>query len=140
MNIENLDTTHDLADLLEGVAAVLRKMPATAVRDAQLKGFKGVIEAEPESENPRGNLSEQVSSLAAEMTDLDRAGAETRLASLTVSSIRDLSSIFQIRIPSKSTKRDAIDLVLSQLFDVPAGQELIRTYHKRKLESTSVNN
>ena len=53
--------------------------------------------------------------------------------SLTVPAIRQLASLLGIRIPSKAIKSESISMLLSQVFDVPAGQELIRTFHKRKV-------
>ena len=60
----------------------------------------------------------------------DEAAAELR--NLKVDSIRRLAASLGIRIPSKATKSEATSTLLAHVFDIPAGQELIRTFHRRR--------
>ena len=131
MRHERIKTYHDLADLLEDAARVLRMLPPLELSDAQqsivLDGLKGRKRRNRDHES----VQERVALLAEQLPKLSRADAKTQLASLTVESIRQLAPMLDVRIPSKATKNEYIELLLTQLFDAPAGQELIRTFHKR---------
>ena len=135
MVIRDVGTTHDLADFLEAAARALRALPAVLLAQGDASD-KGVADA---AELGRGNKKADVdtsqTALAATLPELGREGAQNELQSLTVDGIRRTAASLGIRIPSKSRKSDAIDLVLAQMFDVPAGQELLRTFHKRNTDN-----
>ena len=43
----------------------------------------------------------------------------------------NLESLLGMRIASRATKKESMEVLLAQVFDVPSGQELLRTFHKR---------
>ena len=131
MQLRGIKTSHDLADLLEDTARVLRMLPAMQLVDVRKPSS---ADSTAHFQNDRVGQERRlpnVSALKEQLPALDRTAAETQLCSLTVDLIRQLASSLDVRIPSKATKPESIKLVLSQLFDAPAGQELIRTFHKR---------
>ena len=131
MKTHGIKTSHDLADALEGAARALRMVPPF-----ELSGFRqnpqtgGVVDG-PLKQDHGKHSQDSLVILAQELPDLSRSEAEYRISSLTVESIRQLAQVLDIRMPSKATKHVYIELLLTQLFDVPVGQELIRTFHKR---------
>ena len=70
--------------------------------------------------------------LSRRFSGLARDEAEVELRNLKVDSIRRLAASLGIRMPSKATKAEAISTLLAHVFDIPAGQELIRTFHRRR--------
>lgn len=137
MTTEKIQTSHDLADLLEDAVQVLRMLPAMQLTDDQQPVRTRNAKQNRQGESDRKRMEEGLATVAKQLPELDRAEAETQLSSLTVDSIRKLAPILDIRIPSKATKDEYIKLLLSQLFDAPAGQELIRTFHKRNERRSS---
>lgn len=69
--------------------------------------------------------------LSRRFSSLERGDAEAELKNLKTDSIRQLAAALGIRIPSKATKAEATSTLLAHVFDIPAGQELIRTFHRR---------
>ena len=69
--------------------------------------------------------------LSRRFSSLERGDAEAELKNLKADAIRQLAAALGIRIPSKATKAEASSMLLAQVFDIPAGQELIRTFHRR---------
>lgn len=135
MALDEMETSHELADALEVIARALRMLPAVRLDDSteditgrrkRSIGQKSVGQA---------HMPEELTLFAETLPELSRLEAEACLNSLTVSSIREIAPLLDIRIPSKGTKGQYIQLLLTQLFDAPAGQELIRTYHKRHQKS-----
>lgn len=135
MAIRDVETTHDLATFLEETARLLRAIPPILL--AEGKAFDEGIEVA--TEHGRGNKEAEEdtthAALAEKLQELGRENAQDELQSLTVDGIRRTAASLGIRIPSKSKKSDAIDLVLAQVFDMPAGQELLRTFHKRNADN-----
>ena len=129
MTTGKIQTSHDLADLLEDAVKVLRMLPAMQLTETRQPIRTRT--AELVSENDRIKTEENLDVVATQITKLDRRDAEGELASLTVDAIRKLAPLLDVRVPSKATKDEYIKLLLNQLFDAPAGQELIRTFHKR---------
>lgn len=120
--------SHDLADALEFAASVLRALPRIEIGDD--KGMHATNGSSTRKADDK-SLDERLSELAVRLPGLDRAIAETELGALTVKAIRQLAPMLDVRIPSKATKSEYIRILLTQLFDAPAGQELIRSFHRR---------
>ena len=118
--------SHELGELLSSLTLALRK------HQMQDSGRRiGEKELGIESTEGERQCSVALLGLAKRLPSLDRSTAEVKLAGLTVSDIRKLAGILQIRIPSKIKKIEAVNMLLEQVFDLPAGQQLIRTFHKR---------
>ena len=135
MAVDNTRTSHDLANELEDMAKVLRALPELPLSQlgqtfAKLKSSKPVCEKRDD-----GLVREQLEDLANKLPTLDKSEASSKLKPLTVESIRHLATMLGFRMPSKLNKSQAIDMLLEQVFDIPAGQELIRTFHRRKATS-----
>ena len=133
MDTRDIKTSLDLADALENIATVLRAVP-----EFQITEHPQVSETLHAKKMPQKKAHHRISDvedLAKRLPDLSRDGAETEMKALTVPSIRLLASLLEIRIPSKMTKNETIDMLLSHVYDIPAGQELIRTFHKRNAAS-----
>lgn len=130
METKNIKTSRDLADMLDHVVKVLRTVPEFKL--AELQETKASdLSKRSQRDEARRQIQERLSSLAKQLPSLQRERAETEITALTVPEIRQLATLLEIRMPSKMKKSESIDLLLSQVFDVPAGQELIRTFHKR---------
>ena len=128
---ESIRTTLDLAKMLEKIAAALRAMPEieiSGVAEHRRRATKLDNEIAKKRETRQRTVME---SLSAHIERLDREGAEAELATLSIPEIRELASLFHVRIPSKVRKSEAISITLSQLVDMPADQELLRTFHER---------
>ena len=130
MQPDRIRTSHDLADLLEDAARGLRMLPPLDLSDAQRGIATNILKARKRGDSDQ-EARERLTLLAEELPELSRSDAETHLVSLTVESIRRLAPMLDVRIPSKATKNEYVQMLLTQLFDAPAGQELIRTFHKR---------
>ena len=76
-----------------------------------------------------------LSDLASRLPTLGRENAEAEIQALTVKDMRQIAASLEIRIPSKATKSETVNMLLAQVFDVPAGHERIRTFHKRNAPS-----
>ena len=131
MRRDKIRTSHDLADLLEDVAKGLRMLPPLDLSDAQQDLATDILKSRKRGDSDQEAVRERLTLLAEELPRLSRSDAETHLVSLTVDSIRQLAPMLDVRIPSKATKNEYVQMLLTQLFDAPAGQELIRTFHKR---------
>ena len=127
-----IDTSHDLADLLEDAAKRLRMLPSVRFSDAQGRVADDRLSDRRGRRNYREAIRQDGLALVAEeLRESSRLDAEARLGSLTVGEIRQIAPSLGVRIPSKGTKSEYIQMLLTQVFDAPAGQELIRTFHKR---------
>ena len=131
MRYDRIKTSHDLADLLEDAAKALRMLPPLTLSDARGSISTNSLKDAKHRDSDQEPVQERLKLLAEQLPELGRSDAETHLVSLTVESIRQLAPLLDVRIPSKATKSEYIQLLLTQLFDAPAGQELIRTFHKR---------
>ena len=131
MGTEEIKTSHDLADLLENAARGLRMLPAMQLGGAHIAVPTDSVGWSEQKDGGRKQVPERLTLLAEQLPELNRSEAETCLSSLTVNAIRQLAPLLDIRIPSKAAKNEYVKLLLTQLFDAPAGQELIRTFHKR---------
>ena len=131
METESVRTTLDLAILLEHVARKLRAIPEMEISFVadESKSETALDSDDAKSREARHRIV--VDKLSTYIERLDRQGAEAELANLSVSEIRELAALFHVRIPSKVRKSEAISMTLSQLVDMPAGQELLRTFHER---------
>ena len=118
--------SHELGELISALKLALHK------HQMQDSGRR-IGEKEPNIESAEGERQCSVAllGLANRLPSLERSTAEVELAGLTVSDIRKLAGVLQIRIPSKIKKIEAVNMLLEQVFDLPAGQQLIRTFHKR---------
>ena len=131
METQNIKTSRDLANVLEHIADVLRSVP-----EIQLMEIPQVSEISRQEEGIEtcvspGKDTAQLTDLATQLPNLSREVAKEEVAVLTVPKIRRLASLLGVRLPSKMTKSESVDTLIAQVFDVPAGQELIRTFHKR---------
>ena len=142
MEIDRIRTSHDLADLLEEAAQVLRMLPAMPLASVRRSEGTGASDSKEQGGGHRRRLSETLQSLAEKLPQIDRLEAETELSSLPVYSIQQLAPLLGVRMPSKATKNEYIRLLLSQVFDAPAGQEVVRTFRGKDdllARSKSVN-
>ena len=131
MDYKDVKTSHDLADVLESVANLLRSIPEYELGKVR-QNFKDT-DNQKNSEDPQIQIT--LTELASRLSEFGRENAETELKKLTLESIRHLATSLKIRIPSKASKADTINILLTQLFDIPAGQERIRTFHNRNVKS-----
>ena len=118
--------SHELGNLLSDLALALRKQPTQDLRHGKEEEAANVERSADERQR-----SVALSELAARLPSLERSAAETKLEDLTVGDIRKLAGMLQIRVPSKIRKAEAVEMLLEHVFDIPAGQQLIRTFHKR---------
>lgn len=131
MDYKDVKTSHDLADVLESVANLLRSIPEYELGKVR-QNFKDT-DNQKNSEDPQIQIT--LTELASRLSEFGRENAETELKKLTLESMRHLATSLKIRIPSKASKADTINILLTQLFDIPAGQERIRTFHNRNVKS-----
>ena len=131
MDYKDVKTSHDLADVLESVANLLRSIPEYELGKVR-QNFKDT-DNQKNSEDPQIQIT--LTELASRLSEFGRENAETELKKLTLESMRHLATSLKIRIPSKTSKADTINILLTQLFDIPAGQERIRTFHNRNVKS-----
>ncbi len=138
MRNDGIKTSHDLAEILENAARALRMMPPIKMtEDEALRDSRGIGKKRRGKQAPKKLSDNELIDLAGEISRVDRSSAENRLASQTISDIRQIADTLGIRTPSKATKSEYIRLLLMQLFDAPAGQELIRTFHERNQRNRS---
>ena len=135
MNTSNVKTSRDLADLLESVAKMLRALPDYELSEAYVQDYQLGIQQKSVGTSRTSKAQISLADFACELPNLSRESAESELKSLTLDSMRQVAALLEIRIPSKATKSETLSTLLAQVFDIPAGQERIRTFHKRKLEA-----
>jgi hypothetical protein len=135
MAIRDVGTTHDLANFLEEAARALRALPSMPLAQEETRETSEGESTELWRGGKKSDADQRHIALAETLQGLAREDARNELQSLTVDGIRGTAASLGIRVPSKSRKSDAVDLVLAQMFDVPAGQELLRTFHKRNLDN-----
>ena len=128
---KGIKNSHDLADLLETTANALRLSPPLELDDMRRVGRTGTNRSTPRVDESVELERERMCKLAEKLPGFTRSEAENSLRSLTVKSIRQLAPLVDVRIPSKATKGEHIEMLLTHLFDAPAGQELISTFHQR---------
>lgn len=131
MDPDKIETSHDLADFLGEVAETLRHLPSVKLAEFREDAAGNVAGSVRDRRRKQSRSDAELEVLASQLGQLDRSEAETRLSSLTVESIRKIAPMLNIRIPSRAKKDESIEMLLLHLFDAPAGQELIRTFHKR---------
>lgn len=137
----NAEESNDIASLIEATTAKLHELGellsafALALRKHQMQDLDRRVGEEKAASIERAEDERQcvvaLSGLADRLPNLERSMAEAELANLTVSNVRKLAGMLQIRIPSKIKKDEAVNMLLEQVFDLPARQQLIRTFHKR---------
>ena len=123
MDHDDIHTSYDLADFLEQVARLLRRLPEMELTEKHHRSQR--------VDRAVGMRHEVTSEFATQLGTLDRDQAGLKMATLSVRQLREIGTLFQVRMPSRVKKSDAIATLLSQLFDMPAGQELLRTFHER---------
>lgn len=131
MATNDIRTSYDLADALEGAVKALRAAPELPIYDlnrilASARNQKG--------DTPKHNATPakfKPEELSRRFAGLGRDAAAAELKSLKTDAIRQLAADLGIRIPSKATKAEATRVFLAHAFDIPAGQELIRTFDRR---------
>ena len=131
----NIKTSHDLADLLEDAARGLRLLPPFELAGDQPTSPVDRAQETTRKNSDKKQIQERLAFFIKQLPELNRADAEAQLVSFTVDAIRQLAPLLDVRIPSKATKSEHIQLLLTHLFDAPAGHELIRTFHKRRDQS-----
>lgn len=133
---DQIQTSRDLADTLEEVVKVLRNIPEFQV---QVEGIPQTAEASDVFHNKKKSnelRQSEIAELAELLPGLGRSNAEQQLSSLSLQQIRELAKLLEIRVASRMAKSETVNVLLAQLFDMPSGQELIRTFHKRNSESS----
>ncbi len=131
MRLDEIETTYDLADLLEQAVKTLRDNPSFELSGS--RSGKGHPIRSSKRRGGRESVDERVlvMELAEQIPNMMREEAELRLEPLKIASLKELAREFGIRVPSKALKSEYIQMLLTQLFDVPEGQQLIRTFHER---------
>ena len=133
MVTDQIKTSHDLADALEGMVKILRGLPAFQIADGPGLQKQDVrIRGQGKS----SGYPVYIQRISDRLRDLSRKDAEDEINSLTLPEIRQIAAMQGIRVPSRATKSETAVMLLAQVFDMPAGQELIRTFHKRKAHSS----
>lgn len=138
MDRDRIDTSHDLADFLEGIARTLRQLPSFKLEGLEREIVGTATGPSKDRQREQKRAEPDLGILADRLRKIDRSEAETQLSELTLESIRRIAPILDIRIPSRAKKDESIEMLLVHLFDAPAGQELIRTFHKRYGRSSQV--
>lgn len=131
MAARNIQTSHDLAAALEVAARALRAFPDLSLQELSQTLAQGQHPKKATASAGKPVDQAQLEDLSRRFSGLARDEAEAELRNLKVDSIRQLAASLGIRIPSKATKAEATSTLLAHVFDIPAGQELIRTYHRR---------
>ena len=129
---ESLRNTHDLADYLQEVSDVLRAHPSLTLADLRQESLNERTKGSRHQTRNQVLSHGELTLLAGQIAQSSRSDAETRLTSLTVKSIQKLAPLLDIRIPSRATKMEYVQILLTHLFDAPAGHKLIRTFHERR--------
>lgn len=133
MSARNIQTSHDLAAALEAAAQALRAFPDLSLQELSQTLAQGQPpkKAAASAGKPLGQA--QLDDLSRRFSSLERGEAEAELKNLKTDSIRQLAASLGIRIPSKANKVQATSTLLAHVFDIPAGQEIISTFHQRKV-------
>ena len=131
MKEDQIRTSYDLADYLEATARALRILPCVELSEVRASSVRRTGNRQQRKDRQTNELDSNLASFATRLTEISKEAARDRLSELSIDSIRQLASVFEIRVPSKGTKAEFVDLLIAQLFDAPSGQELIRTFHKR---------
>jgi hypothetical protein len=132
---DNIKTSRDVANLLEEVVELLRTIPELPLSDI---GRNPEPPNEPTRNRKNSNHKQgqrPLSDLASRLPALGRENAKAEIQSLTIKAMRELAASLEIRIPSRATKSETVNILMAQVFDVPAGHERIRTFHKRNISS-----
>lgn len=135
MDTNNIKTSRDLADLLEYAVKMLRTLPEYELSEGYQQGKHSTIQKKSHGIAEASNTQMSLADLASKLPSLSRESAVSEIESLTLESMRQIASLLEIRIPSRATKSETLNTLLAQLFDIPAGQERIRTFHKRNVQS-----
>lgn len=127
---EALQTSYDLAQLLESWAKVLRSMPEMTLQEFK----KDSAGQKTRSRNPydENSVDNGLADLAGRLPTYDKEMARASLDALTVPQIRKISTLLRIRTPSKGRRAELIDMLLAHVFDIPAGQDVVRTFHRER--------
>jgi hypothetical protein len=114
-------TTHELADLLEEVAASLRDFPNLSL--TKLKDlYQGVCQNETVlSDVDLDDSIEDISSLS-------RSEAESKLNKLTNKKLLEFCKKSKIKVGSKQTKSSLVKQILWSCFDAKADLDRIASY------------
>lgn len=132
MTLPKIKTLHDIADYLEKMAVLIRSLPDVPLSNLNTyESISTTSTKKPKSQAATGLAEGDLQELADSLTDISREGAQEELDGLNLSSLRALSSLLGIRVPSRASKAETVSTLLWQLFDSPAGQERIRTFHRR---------
>ena len=113
---DGLKTSHDLADILEEVARILRRFPPVSVANDERFDVSHKNQGKRRTNEAPEHAGHEFESLAEEISGLDRSSAEVRLGSLTIDTMRQLANTMGIRTPSKALKREYVSLLIMQLF------------------------
>jgi type II secretory pathway component PulK len=135
METKNIKTSHDMAVALEGFAKILRAYPEFRLPEFEQSLDESNAQTSGRKTADKNRIQFRLEDLANRFPNLEKSTAQAEIETLTVDSIRQLSVLLGIRMPSKLKKSQAIEMLLEQVFDIPAGQELLRTFHRRKHSS-----
>ena len=131
MATRDIQTSHDLAAALEVAAQTLRAFPDLSLQELGQALAQGQSPKKAAARAGQAVDKAQLEDLSRRFASLERDAAAAELKNLKTDSIRQLAAALGIRIPSKATKAEAASTLLAHVFDIPAGQELIRTFHRR---------
>ncbi|MBD2149154.1 hypothetical protein H6F44_03290 [Pseudanabaena sp. FACHB-1277] len=114
-------TTHELADLLEEVAALLRDFP-----DLSLTKLKDLYQGLGQNETIRSDvgLDDSVESISS----LSRSEAESKLNKLTNKKLLEFCKKSKIKVGSKQTKSSLVKQILWSCFDAKVDLDHIASY------------
>ncbi|MFN8797459.1 MAG: hypothetical protein ACK5YH_03945 [Pseudanabaena sp.] len=114
-------TTHELADLLEEVAALLRDLP-----DLSLTKLKDLYQGLGQNETIRSDvgLDDSVESISS----LSRSEAESKLNKLTNKKLLEFCKKSKIKVGSKQTKSSLVKQILWSCFDAKVDLDHIASY------------
>lgn len=127
---KRLHTSYDLAQLLESWAKVLRSLPELPLQEFKKDSMGQKTRSRNSSDD--NNADNGLVDLAAQLPTYDKEMARASLDTLTVPQIRKISTLLRIRTPSKARRVELIDMLLAHVFDIPAGQDVVRTFHRER--------
>ena len=127
---DRLQTSHDLAQLLESWAKVLRSLPEMTLQEFKRDSMGS--KTRPRGPYGADSADNGLADLAERLPTYDKELARASLDALTVSQIRKISTLLRIRTPSKGLKAELIDMLLAHVIDIPAGQDVVRTFHRER--------
>ncbi len=114
-------TTHELADLLEEVAALLRDFP-----DLSLTKLKDLYQGLGQNETILSDVG--LDNSVENISSLSRSEAESKLNKLTNKKLLEFCKKSKIKVGSKQTKSSLVKQILWSCFDAKVDLDHIASY------------